>query len=80
MLIALNTLTKQQSEPTECTAEAINQHLYFAETHPNVVGRYKESYMVLNAHSDASYLSEPKARIRVGGVFFVSSISEDHSK
>ena len=29
--------------------------------------------MVLAAHSDASYLSEPKARSRAGGHFFLSS-------
>ena len=31
--------------------------------------------MKLSAHSDASYLSEPKARIREGGLFFLSSDS-----
>ena len=32
--------------------------------------------MVLDVHSDASYLSEPKSRISVGGNYYLSSISE----
>ena len=33
--------------------------------------------MVLNVHSDASYLTEPKARSRAGGHFFFSDNSKD---
>ena len=33
--------------------------------------------MVLNVHSDASYLTEPKARIRAGGHFFMSEDNQD---
>lgn len=29
--------------------------------------------MILNVHSDASYLTEPKTRSRTGGHFFLSS-------
>ena len=36
---------------------------------------YHTSNMKLAAHSDASYLSEPKARSRAGGHFFLSSES-----
>ncbi len=35
------------------------------------------SDMVLVVHSDASYLSEPKARSRAGGHFFLSLDTED---
>ena len=34
---------------------------------------YHASDMVLTIHSDASYLSKPKARSRAGGHFFMSS-------
>ena len=30
--------------------------------------------MILNVHSDASYLSEPRARSRLGGLFFMGTI------
>jgi hypothetical protein len=33
--------------------------------------------MILNIHSDASYLSEPKARSRLGGTFFMGSAPKD---
>ena len=33
--------------------------------------------MILALHSDASYLSEPKARSRAGGHFFLSENEED---
>jgi hypothetical protein len=33
--------------------------------------------MILNIHSDASYLSEPKARSRLGGTFFMGSSPKD---
>ena len=34
--------------------------------------------MVLNVHSDASYLSAPKARSRAGGYFFLGSLPKDN--
>jgi hypothetical protein len=33
--------------------------------------------MILNVHSDASYLSAPKARSRAGGYFFLGSLPHD---
>jgi hypothetical protein len=33
--------------------------------------------MVLNIHSDASYLSEPKARSRLGGTYFLGSLPQN---
>ena len=33
--------------------------------------------MVLNIHSDASYLSEPRARSRLGGTYFMGSLPKD---
>ncbi len=33
--------------------------------------------MILNVHSDASYLSAPKARSQAGGYFFLGSLSHD---
>jgi hypothetical protein len=34
---------------------------------------YNKSDMILAVHSDVSYLSEPKARSRAGGYFFLST-------
>jgi hypothetical protein len=46
-------------------------------TNPNAKIRYRASSMILNVHSDASYLSAPKARSRAGGYFFHSRIPQD---
>jgi hypothetical protein len=46
-------------------------------THPDAIIWYRASDMILNVHSDASYLSAPKARSRAGGYFFLGSIPQD---
>ena len=45
----------------------------YVATQEEAVITYHASEMKLAAHSDASYLSEPKARSRAGGHFFLSS-------
>ena len=71
MLVALGTLASEQSEGTENTKQAAIHFLNYAATHPDAVVRFKKSGMQLHIHSDASYLSEPKARSRAGGFFFL---------
>ena len=46
-------------------------------TNPEAKIRYYASDMVLNVHSDPSYLTAPKARSRAGGIFFLGSIPKD---
>jgi hypothetical protein len=53
------------------------QFLDYAATHQDAILTYKSSDMVLVVHSDASYLSKPKARSRAGGHFFLSSDTEN---
>ena len=43
-------------------------------THPDAIIRYRASDMILNIHSDASYLSAPKACSQAGGYFFLGSL------
>ena len=71
ILVALGTLAAQQAKGTEHTSRAINQLLDYCHTHPNAILRYRASDMILKIHSDASYLSEPKARSRAGGHFYL---------
>ena len=52
--------------------------LDYMATHPDAKIRYKASDMVLNVHSDASYLSAPKARSRAGGYFFLGQKPRDN--
>ena len=47
--------------------------------HPDAIIRFYKSDMILNVHSDASYLTAAKARSRAGGHFFLGSIPRDNS-
>lgn len=80
MLVALGSISSQQSAPTETTRTAVNCFLGYAATHPNAVLRYSASDMVLHIHSDASYLSEAKARSRSAGHHFLSSMPTDPTR
>ena len=43
----------------------------YAATHPEAKIRYRASEMILHIHTDASYLSELKARSRAAGHYFL---------
>ena len=77
MLTALSSLAAEQCNPTERTMEKCKQFLDYAATQEDAVITYRKSDMVLTIHSDASYLSEPKARSRAGGHFFLSENDSD---
>ena len=49
----------------------LNQLLDYAATNPDAVIEYNPSDMILKIHSDASYLSEPRAKSRVGGHYYL---------
>jgi hypothetical protein len=77
MLVALGTLAAAaQTRGTEKTMEATQQLLNYAATHPDAAVRFHKSNMILYCHSDASYLSERKARSRVGGFFYLGNKDE----
>jgi hypothetical protein len=77
IIMALSEISSQQSAPTENTMKRVNQFLDYMWTHPDAKIRYRASDMILNVHSDASYLSAPKARSRAGGYFFLGSLPRD---
>ena len=70
MLVSLGSLAYAQATSTEVTAASLTRLLNYAATHPDAILRYNASDMILHIHSDASYLSEPKARSCIGGPFF----------
>jgi hypothetical protein len=47
--------------------------LKYCTTHPEATFRYHASDMVLNIHSDASYLSEREAKSRAGVFLYMGS-------
>jgi hypothetical protein len=77
MRLALSQLAAAQSKATAATDAACRQFLAYAATYPEVSVRYTASDMVLHVHSDASYLSEPDARSRAGGLFYLTARPRD---
>jgi hypothetical protein len=73
MLVALGSIASAKT--TEETAAAVTHLLNYAASNPEATVRFHASDMCLKIHSDASYLSEPKARSRAGGHFFLSANS-----
>jgi hypothetical protein len=76
MLTALSSLATQQAKPTQNTLQRINRFLDYAMTHQDAIITYRASNMIVAAHSDASHLSETKARSCAGGHFFLSENDE----
>jgi hypothetical protein len=77
--MGLNTLASQQATATEETAKSVVMILNYCATYPDAVLLYHKSDMILHVHSDASYLSEPEAKSRAGGHFFVSEKSNSYT-
>jgi hypothetical protein len=73
MLPALGTIAQSQATPTRHTMNAIIQLLNYAAANPNAILRYVASDMILHVESDASYLSESKARSRYAGYHYLSA-------
>ncbi len=77
ILVGLSSLAAAQAKPTKQTLSLVKWLLDYKATNPDAILTYKKGNMVLAVHSDASYLSEPSARSRVGGYFFCSADVED---
>jgi hypothetical protein len=73
ILPALSALASQQAKPTENTMKLCKLFLDSMASQDEAILTYKASNMVLAIHSDASYLSKPKARSRAGGHMFMSA-------
>jgi hypothetical protein len=79
MLMALSSIASNQAEPTKETMDNIKLFLDYAASHQDAILTYQASDMVLIVHSDASYLSKPKARSRAGGHFSCRLTSQTHT-
>ena len=76
LLCPISAIASQSAAPTEDTMQHAVQLLDYLATQEEAVLTYNASDMKLVVHSDASYLSEPKARSRAGGHFFLSGDTE----
>ena len=71
VLMALSSIAIEQSKGTTSTMEKAKQLLDYLATYPDATIRFRASDMIMNVHSDASYLSEANARSRACGHFFM---------
>jgi hypothetical protein len=62
MLTPLSAVASEQATPTKQTMEKCLQLLDYAASQEEAIITYCASNMKLAIHSEASYLSEPKAR------------------
>ena len=75
MLVDLNSIASEQAKSTEATAKAVSQLLNYVATQSEAITRYHASGMILHIHSDASFLSEPGEKGRLGGYHYLSMTS-----
>jgi hypothetical protein len=76
LLPALSSLASQQANLTEKTMELCKKFLDFMAMQEEATLTYRASKTVLAIHSDASYLSESKARSQAGGHMFMAGNEE----
>jgi hypothetical protein len=76
LLVGLSAIASQQASPTQLTNKRCDQLLKYCAINPNDIVRYcyRASNMILNIHSDASYLVETNARSRIAGHYFLGDI------
>jgi hypothetical protein len=80
LLVPLSALASQVSTATTTTIKAVSHLLDYCSTHPEYTIRYFASDMQLKIHSDASYLSEPKAKSIIGGYFYLGNTTNSRMK
>jgi hypothetical protein len=80
LLVAISALSSEQTKSTEATMQKITHLLNYCATHPEATVRFHRSDMILHVESDASYLSESKARSRAAGYFYLSCAPNHPSK
>ena len=77
VLMALSTIAAEQTKATTKTMSRCRQLMDYLAANCEAKVRYHASDMVLNIHSDASYLTEAKARSRLCGHFFMGWVPKN---
>ena len=75
--MALSSIAIEQSKGTTNTMEKEKQLLDYLDTYPDATIRFRASDMIMNVHSDASYLSESDTRSRACSHFFIGWSPKD---
>eukprot|EP00804_Cyclotella_cryptica_P002622 CCRYP_010444-RD/>CCRYP_010444-RD protein AED:0.34 eAED:0.29 QI:0/-1/0/1/-1/0/1/0/485 len=77
LLPGLSAIASEQAQATMLTMERCQHILDYCASNPEAKLRFRASDMILNIHSDASYLSATRARSQVAGYYFLGSIPTD---
>jgi hypothetical protein len=80
LIMPINVLASEQRKSTSDTADKVIKLLNYCTTHPETKIRYHASDMILNIHSDASYISERETNSRSGGLFYMGNSSDTANK
>jgi hypothetical protein len=80
LIMPFNVLPSEKTRATADTAEKNNKLLNYCTTHPEETLRYHASGMILNIHSDASYLSEREIKSRAGDLFYIGSTTDNTNR
>jgi hypothetical protein len=80
LLVPLSVLASKLSTATTTTIKDVSHLLDYCSTHPESTIRYFASDMQLKIHSDASFLSEPKSKSRIGGYFYLGNNTNSRLK
>ena len=73
MLTALSIIATEQKQGTNTTKQKAEHFLSYATTHPNTTIKFYKSDMILEMHSDTSYLSKQQGRSRTRGHFYLGN-------
>ena len=76
-LAGLSSIASAQNKATVNTELRVEVLLNYLVTHPDVTLRYWTPDMILNIHSDVSYLSKAKAKSQVAGYYFMGSVPKN---
>ena len=77
ILPATSSIASEQANAKEGTEKRIKQLVVYLATLCSAEIKFYALKTILTVHSDASYLSEPKAKSRVAGVYFIGDVRED---
>ena len=72
LLLSISNLVQQQAAVTQANNDAIIQLLDYVATYPSEGITFRDSDMVLAAHSNAAYLNVTKSRSRAGAYIILS--------
>ena len=77
LLPGLSAIACKQAQAMKLTLDRCQQLLDYCASNPDAKVRFRASDMILNVHSDASYLSATRAHSQVAGYYFLGSIPTD---